>query len=45
MAAMQTGAARVVAVLDNVIEDGDVTPAQPAEEGFLPYLLAALDAG
>jgi len=27
-----------------VIEDGDVTPAQLAQEGFPPYLLDALDA-
>jgi len=44
MAAMQTDAERIVAVLHDVIEDGDVTPAQLAQEGFPPYLLDALDA-
>jgi hypothetical protein len=44
MAAMETDAERIVAILHDVIEDGDVTLAQLADEGFPPYLLAALDA-
>ena len=44
MAAMDTDAERIVAVLHDVIEDGDVTLAQLADEGFPSYLLAALDA-
>lgn len=44
MAAMETDAERIVAVLHDVIEDGDVGLVQLADEGFPPYLLAALDA-
>lgn len=44
MGAMQTDAERIVAVLHDVIEDGDVTLAQLADEGFPRYLLDALDA-
>lgn len=40
-AAMRTDAERIVAVLHDVIENGDVTLAQLAGEGFPPYSLAA----
>lgn len=44
MRAMQSDAERIVAILHDVIEDGDVTLAQLADEGFPQYLLDALDA-
>ena len=44
MGAMRTDEARIVAVLHDVIEDGDVTLAQLADEGFPRHLLDALDA-
>jgi len=44
MRAMATDAERIVAVLHDVVEDGDVTLAQLAAEGFPPDLLDALDA-
>ena len=44
MQAMENDAERIVAILHDVIEDGDVTLAQLAAEGFPHNLLAALDA-
>ena len=43
MMAMRDDAARIVAILHDVIEDCDVTLAQLAGEGFPPYILEALD--
>lgn len=43
MRAMATDAERIVAILHDVVEDGDVTLAQLADEGFPQYLLDALD--
>jgi (p)ppGpp synthase/HD superfamily hydrolase len=43
MRAMATDAERIVAILHDVVEDGDVTLAQLADEGFPRYLLDALD--
>lgn len=43
MRAMATDAERIVAILHDVVEDGDVTLARLADEGFPQYLLDALD--
>jgi (p)ppGpp synthase/HD superfamily hydrolase len=43
MMAMQNDAERIVAILHDVIEDGDITFAQLADEGFPDFIVDALD--